>query len=243
MEKDPANSISYYLSIAQVHKNDLGAIRHWENLKIAFEEDLIWVKDFTAGQIEGLEVKSIPYKEVYYSMAGKLFKRGSRLPHRNLPALLWTPIERGLPVRLPAFNHNYFGITNKATIRLVLSDKEQEAFGLLTSLTLLQTYMESAPAIRLQHLQWALINEDKAIILGTPQLPVPGAVFWQQSDFLIPAGYDLEFPVLTDTMQDLLNPEKESWIVWEKEGRYWGIDKEALQPLSISSFRQSIVHE
>lgn len=243
MAKDSSNGISFFLSVAREHKDDLGAIRHWANLKIAFEEDLVWVKDFTVAQTEALEVKTIPYKELYYTAAGKLFKWGSQLPHRNVPAVLWTPIERGLSIRLPAFNHNYFGISDKAAIRLAPSDKEQDAYGLLTTLALLKTYIETAPAIRLQHLHWALVDNDKAIILGRPQLPVPGAIFWQQHHFLIPAGYNFEFPIVAGTMQEIINPNKEIWVVWEKDGCYWNFDKEALQPLSISSFRKAAAHE
>lgn len=240
MANNPSNDISYYLSVTLAHKEDLGVIRHWGNLRIAFEEDLVWVKDFTVAQINSLEVKTIPYKEVYYTTGGKLFKWGSRLPHQSVPALLWTPIERGLPITLPAFNHNYFGISDKATIRLAPSDKERDAFGLLTTLPLLKTYVESAPTIRLQHLHWALVDDDKAIVLGEPQLPVPGVVFWQQCHFLIPAGYDFQIPMLTETVQTMLSSNTGTWVIWEINGCYWSFNKSLLQPLSISSFRKSI---
>lgn len=240
MALDPSNGLNYFLCIAAEHAHYLAAIRHWNNLKIAFDEKVVWIKELSAVQADTVEVKSIPYKELYYASGHKLFLKGSLLPERNIPSLLWTPIERGLPVKLPAFNHNFFGIHSKAIVGLIPSDEEKEAHGLIVDLSTLQTYIETAPAIRLKGLHWAIIDNKQAIILGNPLLPLQGQVFWQMDDFLLPAGYRLELPVLAGTLNDILNANNDHWIVWNTDSSYWKIHKQALRPLSISSARASI---
>lgn len=239
MANPAANGLTFYLSLPPADKEYLGAVRHWENLKIGFDEETLWLKDLTPVQIDSLEIKSLPCKIVFYSSGAQLFLKGSRLPHQNIPSLLWTPIERGLPVRLPAFNHNYFGLKEKAAIKLQRSDEEKEPYALLTRLNDLQQYIESAPAVRLWGLRWAVVDDGYAMILGGPLLPVQGDAFWRSDDFLFPAGYDLAFPVLGSTLQGLLNPQSDGWIVWNKEGGYWKMNKETLSPLSIASVRKT----
>ena len=240
MALDPSNGVTYFLRIAAEHRDYLGAIQHWNNLKMAVEEGMIWVKDLTQKQVDAVEVKSIPYKELYYAVGQQLFPLQSLLPYRNIPSLLWTPVERGLPVQLPAFNHNYFGIHDKIVVRLIPSDQEEEAAALLVTVDDLKTYIETAPAVRLQGLHWALVGDDKAIILGAPLLPLKGDAFWCSHDFLLPAGYCFELYALAGTINGLVNPERKDWIVWGREGTYWKLDKQLLKPLSIGSFRVSL---
>jgi len=235
------DSLSYFLLLAREHERFLGTIRHWRNLQIGFDEGYIWIRDLNLMQVDSVEVKSIPYKEIYYQSGDWLFLKGSMLPDRRLPRLLWSPIQRGLAIELPAFNHNYFGLDSKAEIRIVPSVKENESCGLLVPVYQLQTYMETAPAIRLKNLSWVVI-EDQALILGTPLLPLRGKTFWKRNNFLLPAGFDLELPILTDTINELINIDQQCMIVWNEAGEYFSIDKSFFQSLSISSFRLTIIN-
>jgi hypothetical protein len=238
MAVDSANGLNYFLSLPAQHKDLLYSIRHWQNLKIAFDEDLVWVKELNFFQVNSIEVKSIPFKELYYLSENRLFPKGSLLPGTNVPSLLWTPIERGLPIERPSYNHNYFGITEKIKIRLKPSEKEQEAFGLLVSMDTLSAYLETAPAIRLKNLSWVLID-DNSLILGFPLLPLQGSVYWRRDNFLLPVGFDFEFPILSDVINNFLSDDSNYWVVWSAENRFLKINKQSLKPLSISSFRLS----
>lgn len=239
MAQDASNDINYYLVIDGIHKADLANIRHWNNLKIAFDENRVWVKDFSYAQINSIEVKSIPYKKSFYAKHGKLFLQGSLLPDRNIPSLLWTPIDRAIPIRLPSFNHNYFGVQEKVPINLVPSDREEEAVAMITGIVALQQYIETAPAIRLQKLMWVILDNDKVLLHGRPLLPIAGNVFWKQKDFLIPAGFNFDLFLLIDPLNNLINPKNNYLVVWDTVGTYFLVDKNDMQPLSISSFRSS----
>lgn len=236
MEEHSPNGINYVLSIEAKHADYLGQIRHWPNIKMANDDGLVWVKDFTRKQLDSIELKSIPYKELFELRDNKLFPMGSALPVKKLPSLLWTPIQRGLAVTLPKFNFNYFGVEGKVTANLVPSERQRQPFALMIDLDMLRQYMEQASAIRLKEHTWVILN-DKALVLGTPLLPLKGETYWQQKGFLIPTGYELDMSFLLDALNDKLDPENSLWVLWQKEGAHIDIDKKNFKPLSLSSFR------
>jgi hypothetical protein len=227
----------YFLEIKKEHKDFLAAIRHWHNLKLAFETNTIWIKDFSAEQINSAEIQQIPYKVVFELKENLLFEKGKLLPSKKLPSgLLWSPILRALPVSLPKFNHNYFGIDQKLEIVLKPSENIKEAFAMLVSYDELKFYIELAPKYRLETLNWVVIDE-KILILGNPLLPIKGNTFWFDYNFLIPTGYDFEWFALSETFQEKLNPSGQNIIIWNTDNSYSVIPKETIKPLSLSSFR------
>ncbi|MES2514463.1 MAG: hypothetical protein V4580_09970 [Bacteroidota bacterium] len=240
MAQNAADSVSYFLQVNESQVNSLAPLRQWQNLKLAFDETQIWVKDLDYAQINSVEVRSIPYKTIYYLKQHKLYLLNSLLPDRTVPALLWTAIDRALPVTLPSFNHNYFGITEKLHVTLVGSDKEQEAHMMITGIATLQAYIESAPAIRLQHLTWVLLNNDKVCIAGKPMLPIQGNVYWKKGYAWLPAGFDFELTLLADAINATVNPDNHNLVIWHSDGSYALMDTEDFEPLTISSFKLSI---
>lgn len=240
MAKHAANDLTYYLVVNEVHRDDLAAIRPWQNLKLAYDQKEIWIKDLSYVQVESAEVKCIPYKTLYYESEGKLYLLNSLLPDRKVPSLLWTPIERALPVKLPSFNHNYFGIEEKVGLRLVPSEAEHEAEVMITPAGRLEAYMSGAAAIRFRQLSWTLLNGKMAFIAGVPMLPLDGEVYWRQGHFIIPAGYEFELDMLCPAMNSLLNPDNTSWIVWHKDNSYALISKDDMQHLSLGSLRNTL---
>lgn len=238
MGKDVSNDLSYYLLVNDEHKTQLAAIRAWANLKIAFDGNQIWVKDFDYVQINALELKSMPYKTLFYEKNGKLFLLNSALPDRNTPSLLWTPMERALPIELPKMNHNFFGIEEKINIKLIPSEIEVADNVMITSVGRLRIYITTAPSVRTQNITWALLNDDKVILLGTPLLPISGDTFWQRGDFLIPSGYDFDLYLFSETLNQTLNPEGGKWVIWNTDSTYFLIDKDDLEQLSLGSFRR-----
>lgn len=240
MANNVANDIVYYLAVDNKNKTDLANIRRWDNLKVAFDETVIWVKHFSYVQIHSLEVKSIPYKTVYYAKEGKLYLLNSLLPNKNIPSLLWTSIDRALPVQLPSFNHNYFGIDEQIEINIIPSEIEKDTVAVIATLADLKDYIYTAPDIRLQKIKWCILNNDKVLLIGTPLLPIKGIAFWQRNNFLLQSGYDFDLFALTDLVNNVLNPDNENWIILDTDASYFPVEKIALQQLSISSFKLTI---
>jgi hypothetical protein len=239
MAEDATRDVNYYLAVDQSNKADLSSIRQWNNLKVGFDDNILWVKDLDYAQINSVEIRSMPFKTVFYEKHNKLFLAGSQLPERLVPAVLWTPIERALPVKLPSFNHNYFGIHERISVQLVQTDAEAEAVAMIASLDVLKQYIITAPAIRLEKIRWTILNNVSALLLGKPLLPLPGNTFWQRKDLLLPTGFDLELFLLSDVVQKRVNPGRDCWVIWNTDSSYSLVPKESLLPLSRSSFRLS----
>lgn len=240
MAENASNDISYFIAIDETFKSDLAGIRQWHNLRAAFDEGMIWIRDLNFVQVHSLEVKSIPYKTVFYEKQGKLFLINSLLPHRNVPSLLWTPLNRVLPVIIPPFNHNYFGIHEKLEMQLIASENEAEAEGMIVDADVLENYLVTAPRIRLQKLHWTILNNNKILLVGKPLLPIPADVYWTRNHILIPAGYDFALYSLADALNTILNPGNDHLIIWDLQNTYALVSKNDLQPLSLSSFRKTL---
>lgn len=241
MATNAANDITYVLILASRHTEYLGSIRHWSNLRMATDGDDIFVKGFSLAQLNSLEVKSIPYKQLYDVIDQKLFPHGSALPSGRMPSsLLWSPIDVLLHITLPNFNHNFFGINQPLIPTLVAASEEHPAKALLLPMEVLGKHLNSVSQIRLQKLSWAIIDNDKAIIVGTPLLPIDGDTLWVDGDFLIPVGYEFDLPALSATVNQTINPENNNWVIWDTQSEYFLLEKKLLKPLSLSSYRLSL---
>lgn len=238
MEKHATKPINY-LRIHKAQVDLLGYIRHWKNLKIGYESDWIWIKELTEEQLDSVAIKRIPNQSSYYENGTKLSLKGSLLPNCSIPSILWTPIQRALPLQLPVLNHNYFGTADKIKLELVPSKKEQEAYALLSSLEHLEQFIESSAAIRLKSLKWTLV-EKKALIFGSPILPIQGLAYWRWKQFLIPAGYDFNYPSLAESVHQSLQSKQNNWILWATDSTYSSIDSKYIQALALSSYRKTL---
>lgn len=242
MANHPADGLIYLsIPLRQDWEQLLAPIRHWSNLTVTLEKDGIFIHGFSPEQAGSLEVRTMPYHTLYRAKEDKLFPEGSLLPVRDIPAKEGWPMANALPLGLPWFNRNFFGLHDspRIEIKLVPAKEERPAAALIVGLQALSSWIETAPAVRLQPLQWAVIDEEKAFIFGQPLLPLPGEAFWQKSDHLLPLGLDFELPVLEGALSRLLNPGSGHWLVWQRDGSYCRVGRLALKGLSIGSFRKT----
>lgn len=240
MANNASDNLNYFLLLEEDHQLFLGGIRHWNNLKVGFDEQGIWIKDFDYAQIQSTEVKTIPYKKVFYEKNGRLFPENSLLPEGIVPALIWTPIDRAIPVTLPVLNHNYFGVNETLIMRLIAAENEQESVAMIVDLDVLEDYLEHVSEVRLKNLSWCILDDYTACILGTPLLSIQGEVFWQSDVFLLPSGFDLELYALKTELKHVLEAGDSDRILWLKSGKPLKLAHTDLKPLSRASFRVNI---
>lgn len=239
MEGYAANDMTWYILLDEMYRDMLGSVRHWRHIKMASADGHIWLSGITADELNTAEVRCIPGLRVYYERQGKLFPEHSQLPERTAPSLLWTPIARALPVSRPAYNHNYFGTDEQVQIRIIPSDGEQESVAMIADMDVLEQYITGAPAVRLKPITWVILNNDKALLFGTPLLPLNGQALWCRGNMLLPAGYDMELYTLANIAGNVIDREQGSWIVWHADSTYFLVDKTDMRPLLLSSFRLS----
>ncbi len=241
MAENSSNDLVYLLEISLSHKDYLGHIRHWNNLKMATDAESIWVKDFTDSQLEDVALKAIPFANLYVCKQNLLFPKGSLVPSRKIPKFLWTPMEKALPIELTGFNHNFFGIHQQHNIKLVSSESEQKATVLLVDKIEANDYIVNASEVRLQNIKWALIDQKEAIFLGEPFLPLNGNAYWQVDNFILPVGYDFEFPILRNVIKEAISTDDFIW--WKDITNYSLLPQHCIKPLSIASWKQTIKAE
>lgn len=234
------NTLTYYAKINIIHKEKLGYLRLWTNLKLAYEEKTIWLKDLTEDQAVEYRLRSIPNCCIYIERDSKLYPKNSLLPCGNIPSLLWTPIARAIPVILPKFNDNFMGIKRdkQIAIHLVQCTNEQEAFAMITSRFELEQYISTAPLCRLQNLKWTILSDTKVLIVGLPLLPIKGDVFWRYKHLLLPVGFTLNYSILLDRINEICTAENQ-YACWFNQDSYTKINIDQLEDLSIASFRIS----
>lgn len=240
MAENAPSTITHYLLIDRAYQDSLAPLRKWTHLKVAFNEDSIWITNFDTAQITSATVKSIPYSLRFYGKAGQLYLQNSLLPDRKEPNLLWTPIERTFPIKPKKFNHNYFGVEEEITMALIPEGTPTESEVLLTTIHELCSYVETAPAIRQKHIRWVLVNAEEALLFGRPFLPINGKAYWIRQNAIIPVGYNFELSLLTDLVTDNVNKNNDAWIVWNHDATYYRVEKNLLTPLTLSSVRKTL---
>lgn len=241
MADNSGNSLEYWLSIPSPHKQAIYKLRKWSHLKIARDEDLIWVRGFTKTEIESTDVLKIPRIERYYLRGARLVLYRKSLPDIVEPTLLWSPIQRGLKVSLPKENFNYFGINQVQRINLVPSERNKAINATIVQLDHLERYLFIAPKIRLKSLKWTIIENDMAIILGRPLLPIQGQDLYQNSCFLIPAGYKFEYESMVKIYKKALGESIDFWYLLDEKSEMYKLRKTDFNRLTKGSFVNTIL--
>lgn len=235
------DGVAYWLSIPTVYKGALYSLRKWTELKIASEGDTIWVRGFTLEQIESKLVLKIPMIERFYLKDAHLYHYGKKLPSRIEPSLLWSPIHRGLKVTLPKENFNFFGVDQVVDIELVPSAEKRPIDATIVSLLDLESYLYNAPKVRTAEFQWSILDNDSAIIVGKPLLPIRGQDLYRFGSFLIPAGWKLNFECMAQTYSIALENTSDYWYLFNENGAMTKLNKSAFGPLSKGSLAQTLL--
>lgn len=239
METDLTQGVTeYWLRLPSKYKHKLAQVRVWKSLRMATDMDDIWVRGIAPNQLHSPEIRSIPFKKIYVQHENALFLLGGNVPEERIKtSLLWSPIHKALPAELPDYNFNYFGVSEKIEFKIVPSTIERAAKAQLVNLETLDAIIPKTPAVRLQPIQWTIVNAE-ALLIGTPLLSIPGKTFWQQQQFLIPTGFDFEYPALSTYFNKIIN-ENTDYIVVNTDNTYYKIPKDKLKKLTISGYRLS----
>lgn len=237
MAEDSTKSIVYIVEMQAAQMADLAHIRHHEHLRIAQEGSSIWIKGFTSQEINSTDIQSIPFKTIYTLKDQQLYPLGALLPIKKIPsALMWVALERMIPVALPAYNNNYFGLNQTIKLELIPSENEQVVSVLLVSLQNMEEFIGSASADRLSPISWCLVGQN-ALLVGKPLLPISGETYWIKDNFILPAGYDFNYPAISQTMNEKFNATGFNYILWKKDNTCIVIAKSAFTKLTRGSFK------
>lgn len=236
MADHAGDNVEYWAAIPARYTQALYHLRSWPDLKMATADGLIWLRGFSQADVDSVSVLSIPMLKRYYLVEARLYPIGKSLPIMVAPSLLWTDLRRGLKVRLPEENFNYFGVARTHGIALVPSEIQRAVTATIVDLATLGKYLHDAPRVRVASLRWTVLEGKRALIMGTPLLPIQGQDYYRQACFLIPAGWKLQYECMADVYQEALGDSHEYWYILNEYSDLSKLRKANFNYLSKGSF-------
>lgn len=227
------------LVLAEAQRATLGTVRAQPGLRAAADAaGQLWLRGLPATGLLPLALRQLPALASYAADAeGRLFPKDKPTPTGRLPHLAWQPLAAfssleiptaALPGQPPA----------PVPIRLVSSAQVQPGAALLTTLAALAGYAETAPAVRLAGLRFAVSARGQALLLGTPLPPLPGQEYWSSAGLLLPAGFDFEVPLVAALLAGQ-RAAADDVLLFFSDGRYEAIVAAHLHPVTRSAVRRT----
>lgn len=224
--------------LATADQEALGSVRHLPGLLAAEAGGQLWLRGLPAAGALPLPVRGLPAVAIYTLDAeGRLFAEGQRTPTARLPAgLAWQPLRTLLPLALPTA-----ALPGKGApayrVRLRPSARAEAGAALLTTLAAWHAYADTAPEIRLTSLHFAVAADARVLLLGTPLPPLPGQELWQRDGLLLPAGLDLEAPLLGPLLRQRLQEAPDDVLLLGADGGWERVAAEHVLPVTRSAVR------
>jgi hypothetical protein len=226
----------FMLLFSHANKQALGEVRCVPHLQAAETAEYIYLRGKI---ITDIAIQQLPAQKRYHlDEKGLLFPVNRLTPVGKLPELDWQSLTNFLPVEMPVAAMPG-KLPEKEIISLVPTEEVHEGYALLTSLADWKAWAETAPAIRLERLQFAVSAQNEVLITGQPLPALPGREYWMQHHVFIPAGYAFEYTVLPEIIATELNADKDSWIVFDTTGGWQPVPLNAFVPASRSAIRMT----
>ncbi len=219
----------------------LATVRCWSGMYAAEIEDEVWLRCPMLHADLDQALRALPAMHSYRQDAqGLLFPLGGNTPVSKLPALDWQPMKQFIPVELPG-SALPAQLTQQYTLHLLPAAEYHPGAALKVKLADWQAYAETAPEIRLSALHFALSAGEDVLVMGEPLPPLPGEEYWLRGSILLPAAYDLEWPLLAQLFNQRENGKGTFFLLFEKDGNWQKIEKRCFVPASRAGIRQSKV--
>ncbi len=184
---------------------------------------------------------ALPCAGRYRSDAGGLLTplHGS-LPVARAPAVPWLPLAETLTVQ-PVMPVMPGRTRERPGISLVRTGNEAPAQALLLPLPVLAAWVENAPRLRLERLQFAAAADGRTFVRGVPLPPVPGAPYYFCGTLALPCGWDFAPHVWAGWVEKSLAVPAEALALVHEDSRIEMIGAEGFAPLTLAAVRRTLV--
>jgi hypothetical protein len=164
---------------------------------------------------------------------------GGRVPTRRLPEGDWCPISLFLVPQAPA--PSLAGqLVRRCRIALREATTVREPGAILTDPEALGVWAETASAVRLRCLRFALCEDRRLLLVGTPLPPIRGRSYVVHRQLLLPAGQELDPPVLRDLVPGMMSLAEGDVVLFHRDGSGERIRSHDFVPASRSAIRQTL---
>jgi hypothetical protein len=232
----------HVLILSKGDHSALGSIRSVQGLQVAEDEDLL-VRGVNESLLADKRIRQLPVLHTYcLDEHQQLFPLGGLTPTKKLAHLEWIPIAEFIKPELPV---SALPAKPQARhwVRLVKACTTCEGAAMMTSLNTLKAYAETAAAIRLEHLKFAVSSNEDVLLIGTPLPAIPGHEYYFHESILLPAGYAFEAPVFAQLLKRKLNSAEDSVVAVTTAGDWHKVPLQSFAKATRSAIRLTNVIE
>ncbi len=195
----------------------MGSLRTFPKCWVAEDQETYWLKSEIGDGSPPLALQQLPAKGRYWiDEDHRLFPIEGLTPIATLPTLEWTPIASFVSIELPIAALPA-QVTEKVSVQLIRSTEQQEANFLLLPWQLWQDYALATSNIRLKPLSFAVSQEAQVMVYGRPIPSLPGQLFWQTQQVLLPAGWKFKYSIIAGVLSSAYLKGKSGLLLYTSE--------------------------
>jgi len=227
-------NFAWAICVAKEDAAALAALRLQRGIEVAETDRQTWVRGQRGGDDLSAMLAALPATGRYewFPQKKRLRLLSERLSATPLPDLFWQPLQQWLPVDAPA---SALPANRPDPVRpaLVRSEREQEASVILTSLSELAAFVQSAAQVRMDRLQFAAAGDGQVIIRGTPLPPVTGRRYvLHEGSVAVPAGFGWTPDVSAKVLKKLFNVGATALVIWNDDDTITSLPEEQFIPVT-----------
>ncbi len=237
---------NWVLTLAAKDASALAALRLAAGVEVGEASETLWIRSRQPTASTQDRLRKLPAIERYeWFDSERLCRLGSLIPCDRLPDLRWQPIDGWLKIEMPAAALPATPLTESSRsraiqIRLVRSDRETVANGLLTTLNHWTQFGSQAPEIRLRGLQFAVNGAVEVLVIGEILPPLPGTCYCILEGIAVPAGLEFYPAVDAGVLRNRLAIAAESLVVFYQDGTFSRLQAEQWVAASRSAIRATV---
>lgn len=184
----------------------VGSLRLWPAVDVCEDGASLWLRGRDLPAVEG-RLRALPGAERFAILDDdQLVPAGRRLPKGRLPTGPWRPLDEYVQCR-PGSDTWPATLRRQVELRLAPSDDWTEPTLLLCELRDWLAYAATAPQARLDRLGFAVADNSRTLIRGTPLPPLPGVRLVEHGGIAVPAGQHWSPHVSPQTLREALGAE------------------------------------
>ena len=212
--------MAFILVLKQTDRAALAAIRLFPSLEVATEGTDIWLKLPLSNDGLDPKIRQLPLISTFIVDDKQLlYPIGGLTPVSRLQPMRWQPLTAFMPIELPVSIFPAASVS-AISVEVVPSGKEREAAALSTSATAWLAYVSTASEVRLKRLKFAVSDDTKVFIMGTPLPPIEGETYWLHNNIFMPSGFDFALPIVSELIFQKEKLDNQAFLCFNTEGAY-----------------------
>ncbi len=170
---------------------------------------------------------------------GQLLPEGKRVPRGRIPEGPWRAIGETI-VPAPPQRLGPVKVDGKIRLQLVRRGGQREPSAMVTNPSALAAYVETAPAIRLSHLSFALKRDGAALVRRTPLPPIRGIALVEEDGVLLPCGWGWDPPVPAPVVRRVLGLAQSQIALVAEDGSVQTLEQHHFVQMTRAAVRDSV---